>query len=124
MVLTVVAAVAASIATAPSAAVPADGTTPVQRWVLDGTVSTVTATAAGVYVAGDFTLIGRPTGAWVGLDAVGRVRSARAPVEGSVTTAVGDGSGGWFVRGSIESVGGFERHGIVHLRANGTFDRA
>jgi hypothetical protein len=87
---------------------------------------TVLATAAGVdrlYVGGDFTLLGQPTGSWVGIGADGKPLAGRPPLHGLVTAAVSDGHGGWFLAGSID-VGAVARTAkVVHLRQNGQLDR-
>jgi hypothetical protein len=93
-----------------------------QVWVTDGDVVTVAATPSAVYLGGDFTLIGRPTGAWVRVGADGAVGAIPHAVEGTVGRATSDGAGGWFVGGGVERVGGIERHGLQHLRANGRLD--
>ena len=64
------------------------------------------ATPTDVYLGGDFTLIGRRTGSWVRVDAAGTVAPVPHFVAGSVSEAVPDGAGGWFIAGDIESVGG------------------
>ena len=50
-----------------------DGNSPIAAWVTDGTVDAVVATPKQVYLGGDFTLIGKETGSWVGIDANGSV---------------------------------------------------
>src|SRR4051812_40157973 len=73
---------------------------PSAAWMVDGTVTTIAPTAAGVFVGGDFSLIGRPTGSWVEVDTAGVAVPARPFVEGGVTAVADDGAGGWFLRGS------------------------
>jgi trimeric autotransporter adhesin len=97
---------------------------PVSVWVADGTVSTIAATPSGVFVGGDFSLLGRPTGSWVAVTAAGTPIAPRPVVEGEVSTADSDGSGGWFLRGPELVVDGVLRHGVVHLRRNGRVDPA
>ena len=70
----IAAAVAALSFAAPGGAV--DGNAPIAAWVTDGTVSAVVATPKQVYLGGDFTLIGKETGSWVGIDASGSVPPA------------------------------------------------
>src|SRR4029450_5742508 len=95
-----------------------------QLWVTNGDVVSMAATQSTVYVGGDFTLIGRRTGSWASVAPDGSARAPREQVHGSVTTAVPDGAGGWFVRGEIESVGPVAPRGIAHLRAGGRLDRS
>ena len=98
------------------------GSEPAAIWIADGTVSTVAATPGGVYVGGDFSLLGPLTGSWVDVRASGSVIPARKAVSGAVSVAVSDGGGGWFLRGEINGVGGVSVRGVVHLRSNGTLD--
>jgi hypothetical protein len=92
------------------------------------TNGTVFATAAGTnrfYVGGDFTLLGRATGSWVGIGSDGTPVTGRPQLVGEVTAAVSDGRSGWFVAGKINAVGSVVRPAkLVHLRANGELDRA
>jgi trimeric autotransporter adhesin len=105
---------ASAVSSIPSATVYADGT--------------VLATAAGadrIYVGGDFSLLGRPTGSWASIGADGKPAAGRPPLFGTVDEAVSDGSGGWFVAGRINAVGSVVRAAkVVHLRPNGELDRS
>jgi hypothetical protein len=99
-------------------------TTQSARFYTDGTVLAVTASPGRVYVGGNFSLIGVPTGSWVGIDPGGDPLAGRPRLEGTVTAVVADGHGGWFVAGNITAIGPVERSArIVHLRANGDLDR-
>jgi hypothetical protein len=104
---------ASTVAAVPSATLYADGT--------------VLATAAGadrLYVGGDFSLLGRPTGSWVAIGADGTPVAGRTLLDGSVTEAVSDGRGGWFVAGRIRAVGSAAPAArLVHVRPNGELDR-
>jgi DNA-binding beta-propeller fold protein YncE len=96
---------------------------PVLSWVTDGGVQSIVAVGDEVLVAGEFSLIGRPTGAWAKVDATGRAVPGWVTVHGAVADAVPDGRGGWFLAGQLDSVGAVDVSGIAHLRANGTLDR-
>ena len=96
---------------------------PARMWVTDGSIFAVAATPTDVYLGGDFTLIGRRTGSWARVDAAGAVAPIPHVVAGSVSDAVPDGAGGWFIAGDIESVGGIEHRRVAHLRADGRLDR-
>jgi hypothetical protein len=89
----------------------------------DGTVFAVTAARDKTYVGGNFTLIGPPTGSWVGVDAAGAPVPGRPRLDGTVVDAVRDGRGGWFVAGNVRGVGSVVRPArVVHLRASGALD--
>jgi len=91
----------------------------------DGTILAVAATPDRVYVGGDFKLIGPPTGSWVAVRADGAPVQGRPAVEGTVSAAVADGRGGWFVAGAITGVGAAEHAATVaHLRVNSQLDRS
>jgi hypothetical protein len=108
--------------TTSGAATPVRSSAPVRAWVTDGNVMAIASTPTGLYAGGDFTLIGPATGAWVDVRASGVVGRIPAAVGGSVSDAVTDGSGGWFLKGAITTVGGVARSGITHLRADGKLD--
>jgi hypothetical protein len=119
--------VIASVAVLPSAGHTASAVSAIPSATLyaDGTVL---ATAAGVdriYVGGDFSLLGRPTGSWVSIGADGAPSTGRPLLDGTVYGAVSDGRGGWFVAGRINAVGSVVRAAkVVHLRPNGELDRS
>src|SRR5690242_12458534 len=92
-------------------------TEPLHGWVLDGTAFAVASTPDAVYVGGDFSLIGRPTGPWADVDPTGAVRPTPNVVRDSVYQAVPDGSGGWFM-----VVGNDDSRGVAHVRADGQLD--
>jgi WD40 repeat protein len=77
------------------------------------------------FIGGSFGRVGPAVGSAVQFDA-----SSGAPVAfpqfagGSVTAAVGDGSGGWYVGGDFDRVAGAVRYGLAHVRADGTVDAA
>jgi trimeric autotransporter adhesin len=97
---------------------------PSGTFFVDGTVLTVAAAPDRVYVGGDFSLIGAPTGSWVAISPEGTPVAGRPSVAGAVTASVQDGRGGWFIAGAIDAVGSTERSArVVHLRANGELDR-
>ena len=106
-----------------SAALTTRAETPSKEWVVDGSVMALAATSSALYVGGDFTAIGPPTGAWVSVDATGAVAPVRAEIYDSVSDAVSDGAGGWFIQGEIASVGGVDHSGFTHLKPNGRLDR-
>ena len=94
---------------------------PVSAWVTDGEIHAV-ATPGGVYVGGEFGLIGRNTGSWVEIAATGASGAPWPAVDDDVAAAARDGRGGWYVAGSFTRVGGVRVSGLAHIRANRTVD--
>lgn len=118
--------VIASVAALPSAshAASAVSAIPLATLYADGTVLATAAGADRIYVGGDFSLLGQPTGSWVSIGADGAPSAGRPLLYGTVTGAVSDGRGGWFVAGRINGVGSVVRPAkVVHLRPNGELDR-
>jgi hypothetical protein len=65
---------------------------------------------------------GKPAGSRVVvLDARGRL-AASVPVDGPVFAVAGDRGSGWFVLGAFRRIGGVNRLGLAHLRADGSVD--
>ncbi len=99
--------------------------TPAATFFTDGTVLATAASPDGIYVGGDFSLIGAATGSWVAIGPDGNPVANRPFLAGEVDAAVPDGRGGWFVAGTIAGVGAVARSAkVVHLRAGGELDRS
>jgi hypothetical protein len=94
------------------------GNEPAYPWVTDGPVYAVAATPNEVYVGGAFTLIGRETGSWVGIDAAGVVDPLPPVLRGQVDYAVADGKRGWFVVVGADD----DAWRLVHLLPDRTID--
>lgn len=87
-----------------------------------------------LYLGGDFTYMGPPTGGHgiISNDgtgdgmADGTMEGAYPYVDGYVdaTVAAGDGSGDFFIGGSFSSVGGVARSNLARINADGTLDSA
>lgn len=101
---------------APAAAV--NGNDPTSSWITDGSVYAVAATPSQVLVGGDFTLIGRQTGSWVGIGADGSVPQLPPAWYSTVDQAVSDGHRGWFLLTEDED----GNRQVVRLRADRTID--
>jgi trimeric autotransporter adhesin len=99
-------------------------------WITNGDVSAVLHAGGKTYLAGQFDYVGPPTGSGVVVDPTsGKVQSGFAAVAGrqgvsAVQAAVPDGSGGYFIGGTFDSVGGFQRPGLAHILASGTVDQS
>ncbi len=85
-------------------------------------VRAITTSSERAYVTGDFTHLGTHTGGWAVLDETTGV--ARPPfaglVNGSIRSAVSDGSGGWYIGGTFTKVRGQNQSGVAHLLSDGT----
>ncbi len=128
-----------------SAVVPA-GAVPVTRhdttmWIAANPAATSNVVRAmeyapdgTLYLGGDFTYVGPPTGGHgiISNDgtgdgmADGTMEGAYPYVDGYVnaTVAVGDGSGDFFIGGLFTSVGGVARANLARINADGTLDTA
>jgi len=93
-------------------------------WVTNGEVKAATRIGDTVYVGGKFDYVGPFTGNGVVLDTGTGVRQSGWPtVEGGqVLAAVPDGSGGWFIGGDFDKVGGQSRLNVAHVRSDRTID--
>src|SRR6187402_1396866 len=89
--------------------------------VANGSVSTIVRHGNTIYLGGAFTYIGPnlPNGA--DIDATtGAPNLAFDIPNGNVSTAVPDGSGGWYIGGSFTSIGGQTRNRIARINADGS----
>ncbi len=95
-------------------------------WVTNGEVKAAARIGTDVYVGGTFDYVGPFTGNGVVLDTANGTRQSGWPtVEGGqVLAAVPDGSGGWFIGGDFDKVGGQSRLNVAHVRSDKTIDSA
>ncbi|CAA9271010.1 MAG: hypothetical protein AVDCRST_MAG56-3056 [uncultured Cytophagales bacterium] len=93
-------------------------------WVADNPVITVTRGGNTIYLGGQFSSIGPPTGNGATLNAQNGTLPAVLPAKivGTVRTSVPDGKGGWYVGGEITRVGNQPRTGLAHILADGKAD--
>lgn len=77
-----------------------------------------------LYIGGRFKHVGPLTGPVAFLDTdTGVVNEGVARIDGGSVTAVApDGSGGWYVGGSFQTVDGQHRRGLAHFLADGSLD--
>jgi hypothetical protein len=98
-----------------------------EMWVPNGEVNAVVSTASTVYVGGNFTAISEWSGGGVPLNSSTGTKSwpnasARARVSGTVYVAVTDGTGGFYIGGNFNAVGGVVRNNLAHIHVDGTLD--
>ena len=76
-----------------------------------------------LYLGGDFTWVGYPTGPCALVDHTSALPLMTFPVlpSGSiVNVAIPDGSGGWYVGGEFTAIGGVPKQNLAHILANNT----
>lgn len=98
-------------------------------WVADGFwgIQALVASGQTAFVGGDFSRLAPETGSFVVYrqGVVGPpVPTASPDGNGAVAAAVADGAGGWFVGGEFSTFGGVRCPNLVHVRADGSVDRA
>lgn len=122
----------AGLPVAPAMAVPLSTAVPMNQqdtsmWItsdIDGGTGTVTAadyaSDGTLYIGGDFTHVGPPTGGFGAIGADGRISGAYPYVDGTVYASVADGSGGFYIGGDFDSVGGVAPQNLARISADGT----
>jgi hypothetical protein len=113
------------LAAGPPALAADPSATPMDGWVVNGTVSAIVRTVDTTYLGGAFTMIGpnRPYG--VPLDLTSGLPVATYPKpNGAVRCCAPDGAGGWYIGGDFTRVGAFTRNRLAHIKPDGTVDDA
>lgn len=88
--------------------------------VTDGEMNTIIKDSNTVYVGGQFTYIGQNTGHGVFIDSATGHRYTNFPrIENKIAAAIPDGSGGVYISGSFEYVGGLSRRSLAQIDSNG-----
>src|SRR5215467_6701919 len=116
---------AATAAPSASAATQAAGATTMQPglWITNGPVRASLLVGSTLFIGGDFTYEGPATGHAVALDpASGAARTPFPRIGGTVTAIAPDGSGGWFVGGTLTTAGGLSLGDLVRIRSDGSVD--
>jgi hypothetical protein len=105
---------------------PAQASAPLMAdlWVPNGSVQAILLSGSTLYIGGNFTYVGPPTGSFAALDAGGAPDRAFPPVSGTINAIAPDGAGGWYVGGTFTSVGGHPRNNLAHLKADKSLDFA
>ncbi|HOJ33342.1 MAG TPA: hypothetical protein PKY35_04905 [Candidatus Hydrogenedentes bacterium] len=91
--------------------------------VTEGVIYALAETSDTLYVGGYFSYIGPWTGGGVPVSTSNLTPlSGFARVNGIVNACVADGSGGWFIGGQFQEVGGVPRSNLAHILSDGTLD--
>jgi trimeric autotransporter adhesin len=92
-------------------------------WIANGPINAIIATNNTVYIGGDFSYVGPPTGPMAVFDAgTGNLLTGRLRVAGQVKAVVSDGSGGWFIGGTFTNVAGTSITNLAHVDAHLVLD--
>jgi hypothetical protein len=96
---------------------------PSPAFVTNGDVNALARSNDTIFLGGDFTRIGPPTGGGVALDPVTGLRATQFPdVRGTGFALVPDGVGGYYIGGHFDAVGGLPRKNLAHVLASGAVD--
>jgi len=92
-------------------------------WVTNGRVRATQVVSNTLYIGGDFTYVGPPTGSGAALSTSTGAPDLSLPrINGLVQAVQPDGTGGWYVGGQFTRVGGVPRNNAAHIRSDGTVD--
>jgi hypothetical protein len=90
-------------------------------YVTNGLVFAEALSGNTLYIAGEFSSVGPPSGAGAPLNATTGVAVSGYPkVAGEVYCVAPDGSGGWFIGGQFYGVDGISRTNLAHILSNNT----
>lgn len=97
---------------------------PESSWVTDGTVTSIVPNGARTFIAGKFSQVGPFTGSGMVVNATSgdQLPGGAEVTGGRVRRSAPDGAGGVYIVGGFRKVGGLDRRGVAHIRADGTVD--
>lgn len=92
-------------------------------WQTDGDIYDMTLISDTLFIAGEFNYVGPqiPHGAIVD-EVFGDLRPAFPLIDGMVRAAIPDESGGWYIAGQFETIGGLPIRNLAHVDAMGAVD--
>ncbi|QHT66760.1 T9SS type A sorting domain-containing protein [Rhodocytophaga rosea] len=93
-------------------------------WVVDGQVSAAANDENNLYLGGAFKYMGQLTGGGAMLNTSdGQLVNNRSlRIKGTVSAAVSDGKGGWFIGGDFTEILGVKRNGMAHILPDNSLD--
>ena len=92
-------------------------------WIPNDIVHAIAHSQDRIYIGGDFTYVGPPTGAAAPLDtATGCTRPVFPKANGTVRICIPDGHGGWYIGGEFTRVGNLPRNKIAHISSDYSVD--
>jgi hypothetical protein len=96
-----------------------------ELWRTDGPVYGLSCLDRTLYLGGEFSYVGPPSGsAGIANQADGQAIAGFPVINGSIATLVADGAGGWFIGGSFTKVSELSRSNLVHILNDHTVDLA
>ena len=98
--------------------------TPDDTYITNGTVNAVARTASTIYLGGSFSEVYPRTGPLVSVSTTTGALTESLPqvINGTINAIISDGSGGYFVGGSFQRVGGVAINDLVHILPDGQVD--
>ena len=94
------------------------------RWITNGKVYSLANYNNTMFVGGEFTYIGPPTGNAVFLNPSNALRDSDFPqVDGTVNSIISDNEGGYYIGGTFTRVGGYTRSNLAHIKSDKSIDQ-
>ncbi len=94
-----------------------------QMPITDGPIDAIVNDGSAIYIGGHFSYVGPNTGGGASVDlSTSSVNSSTPRVDGTVYVAVPDGTGGWYIGGSFDLVGGILAQNIAHIKSDFSVD--
>ncbi len=94
-----------------------------QMPVTDGPIDAITNDGNTIYIGGVFSYVGPNTGGGASVDlTTSYVNSSTPRVDGTVDVAVPDGTGGWYLGGSFDTIGGILARNVAHIKSDLSVD--
>ena len=90
-------------------------------WGVHGSISSIVTDKDYIYLGGNFDYIGPATGSAAIVPESTLFPDLNFPViDGKINTVLPDGTGGWYIAGAFQKVGGEKRNNLAHIYSNGT----